>query len=54
MSDDDDNKLVEDVARAFCEASGLYSWADTPEGFFVLGIARTARAAIAVVNSRKR
>ena len=25
------NCTVEDLAKAFCEASGIYKWKDTPE-----------------------
>ena len=44
-----DDELVENAARAFCEASGLYRWADTNE--FLRGWYRDgARAVIALVR----
>ena len=49
MSDDDD-ELVEDVARAFCEASGLYRWTDTGE-FLRCWYRQGAHAAVAVLVS---
>jgi hypothetical protein len=49
MSDDDD-ELVEAGARAFCEASGSYLWADTHAEVLRAWYREGARAAIATVH----